>query len=152
MHSIRIASQSEWWPQRDSSLRLSRVDAIGTRGSEASKPGGFRGVVRLQCRIAGMPDTTMRAAFYEGARKFSTGRIAMPTRGPDEALLRVRRVGICGTDLHIFQGHLDHRVPKRGIIGHEIFAEVVEAPREGGFKSGDRVVVEPVTFCGRCRA
>ncbi|HMH49709.1 MAG TPA: alcohol dehydrogenase catalytic domain-containing protein, partial [Candidatus Acidoferrum sp.] len=96
--------------------------------------------------------TTMRAAFYEGARKFSTGRIAMPTRGPDEALLRVLRVGICGTDLHIFQGHLDHRVPKRGIIGHEIFAEVVEAPREGGFKAGDRVVVEPVTFCGRCRA
>ena len=92
------------------------------RHTPTSKAGGLRGVVRLQCRIADMPDTTMRAAFYEGARKFSTGWIAMPTRGPDEALLRVRRVGICGTDLHIFQGHLDHRVPKRGIIGHEIFA------------------------------
>jgi (R,R)-butanediol dehydrogenase/meso-butanediol dehydrogenase/diacetyl reductase len=99
-----------------------------------------------------MTTATMRAAFYEGARRFSTGRIPMPARGPDEALLRVRRVGICGTDLHIFQGHLDHRVPRRGIIGHEIFAEVVEAPREGGFSAGDRVVVEPVTFCGRCRA
>jgi len=60
-------------------------------------------------------------------------------------------VGICGTDLHIFQGHLDHRVPKRGIIGHETFAEVVEAPG-GAFRPGDRVVVEPVWFCGRCRA
>ena len=95
---------------------------------------------------------TMRAAFYEGARHFSTGQIAIPTPKAGEALLRVRRVGICGTDLHIFQGHLDHRVPKRGIIGHETFAEVAEAPREGGFKAGDRVVVEPVTFCGKCRA
>ena len=62
----------------------------------------------------------MRAAFYEGARRFTTGTVPAP--GPDEALLRVRRVGICGTDLHIFEGHLDHRVPKRGIIGHETFA------------------------------
>ncbi len=95
---------------------------------------------------------TMRAAFYEGARRFTTGTVPMPAPRPDEALLRVRRVGICGTDLHIFQGHLDHRVPKRGIIGHETFAEVAEAPAGSGFGAGDRVVVEPVWFCGSCRA
>ena len=94
---------------------------------------------------------TIRAAIYEGARRFTTGTVPMPAPGPDDALLRVRRVGICGTDLHIFQGHLDHRVPRRGIIGHETFAEVVEAPG-GAFRQGDRVVVEPVSFCGRCRA
>jgi len=70
----------------------------------------------------------------------------------DEALLRVRRVGICGTDLHIFQGHLDHRVPRGGVIGHETFGEVVEAPGPSGFTRGDRVVVEPVVCCGSCRA
>jgi 2-desacetyl-2-hydroxyethyl bacteriochlorophyllide A dehydrogenase len=95
---------------------------------------------------------TMRAAFYEGARRFTTGTRPIPARGPDEALLRVRRVGICGTDLHIFQGHLDHRVPRGGIIGHETFGEVVEAPAGSGFAGGDRVVVEPVQFCGTCRA
>ncbi|MBI3827865.1 MAG: alcohol dehydrogenase catalytic domain-containing protein [Candidatus Rokubacteria bacterium] len=94
----------------------------------------------------------MRASFYEGARTFRTGSQPMPVPGPDEALLRVRRVGICGTDLHIFQGHLDHRVPKGGVIGHETFAEVVQAPPGSGVRAGDRVVVEPVTFCGRCRA
>src|SRR5512138_4004713 len=94
----------------------------------------------------------MRAAFYQGARTFTTGEMEKPTPGRDEALLRVRRVGICGTDLHIFQGHLDHRVPRGGVIGHETFAEVVEAPRDSGFSAGDRVVVEPVVRCGTCRA
>ena len=84
----------------------------------------------------------MRAAFYQGARTFTTGDAATPTPGPGQALLRVKRVGICGTDLHIFQGHLDHRVPKGGIIGHETFGEVAEAPAGSGFTAGDRVVVE----------
>ena len=94
----------------------------------------------------------MRAAFYRGARTFTTGEMEKPAPGGDEALLRVRRVGICGTDLHIFQGHLDHRVPKGGVIGHETFGEVVEAPGASGFTAGDRVVVEPVVCCGACRA
>jgi 2-desacetyl-2-hydroxyethyl bacteriochlorophyllide A dehydrogenase len=94
----------------------------------------------------------MRAAFYEGARTFRTGAAPMPKPGAGEALLRVRRVGICGTDLHIFEGHLDHRVPRGGIIGHETFGEVQEAPRDSGFSAGDRVVVEPVLSCGACRA
>lgn len=94
----------------------------------------------------------MRASFYGGAGRFRTGSVARPLRAADEALLRVRRVGICGTDLHIFQGHLDHRIPRGGIIGHETFGEVVEAPGGSGFGPGDRVVVEPVQFCGECRA
>lgn len=94
----------------------------------------------------------MRASYYEGNRTFRTGPAPMPSPRGDEALLRVRRVGICGTDLHIYQGHLDHRVPKRGIIGHETLAEVIEAPAGSGFSTGDRVVVEPVLSCGSCRA
>src|SRR2546422_10403123 len=93
----------------------------------------------------------MRAAFYQGARTFTTGEMAPPKPGPDDALLRVRRVGICGTDLHIFQGHLDHRVPRGGVIGHETFAEVVEAPKDSGFVAGGRVAVEPVVCCGAGR-
>jgi threonine dehydrogenase-like Zn-dependent dehydrogenase len=94
----------------------------------------------------------MRASHYLGDRTFRTEPAAMPIPAPGEALLRVRRVGICGSDLHIFQGHLDHRVPKRGIIGHEVFAEVLAAPDGSGFAEGDRVVVEPVLYCGACRA
>src|SRR5687767_7276803 len=93
----------------------------------------------------------MRASYYRGDRTFQTAPAPMPTPAAGEALLRVRRVGICGTDLHIYQGHLDHRVPKDGIIGHEVFAEVMTAPAGSGLSAGDRVVVEPVLFCGTCR-
>src|SRR5438552_151269 len=100
-----------------------------------------------------MPSSpTMRASFYHGPRAFRPGTAPMPTPGPGEALLRVRRVGICGTDLHIFQGHLEHRVKHKAVIGHETFGEVAEAPADSGFRPGDRVVVEPLWFCGTCRA
>src|SRR6266851_8312029 len=94
----------------------------------------------------------MRASFYEGDRRFRTGTAPDPKAAAGEAVLKVKRVGICGTDLHIFQGHLDHRIPKGGIIGHETFAEVVESPSGSGFGPGDRVVVEPIHACGECRA
>lgn len=95
---------------------------------------------------------TMRAAFYQGPRAVRTGTAPVPRPGPGEALLRVRRVGICGTDLHIYQGHLAHRVAPGRVLGHETLAEVVEAPAGSGFRAGDRVVVEPLAFCGACRA
>lgn len=94
----------------------------------------------------------MRSSFYEGDRRFRIGPAPMPTPAPGEALLRVRRVGICGTDLHIFQGHLDHRIPRGGVIGHETLAEIAEAPAASGFRAGERVVVEPLRMCGACRA
>lgn len=93
----------------------------------------------------------MRASQYMGNRTFVTATVPVPVPRPGEALLRVHRVGICGTDLHILQGHLDHRVPRAGVIGHETFAVVDRAPGDSGFAPGDRVVVEPVLFCGTCR-
>src|SRR6266704_777241 len=86
----------------------------------------------------------MRASFYEGAGRFRTGTAPEPTAGAGEAVLKVKRVGICGTDLHIFQGHLDQRVPKGGIIGHETFAEIAEAPGGSGLAVGDGGGVEPL--------
>lgn len=95
---------------------------------------------------------TMRAQFYQGARQFTAGTAPVPSAAAGEALLRVRRVGICGTDLHIYEGHLDSRVGKGRIIGHETFAEVVEAPAGASVRAGDRVVINPVVSCGECRA
>jgi (R,R)-butanediol dehydrogenase / meso-butanediol dehydrogenase / diacetyl reductase len=94
----------------------------------------------------------MRSSFYEGDRRFRIGPAPMPKPAPGQVLLRVRRVGICGTDLHIFQGHLDHRIPRGGVIGHETLAEIAEAPSASGWSTGERVVVEPLRTCADCRA
>jgi L-iditol 2-dehydrogenase len=65
-----------------------------------------------------------------------------PSAGPDDAVIRVARSGICGTDRAIFRG--DYKVATPIVLGHEycgIVADVGENVR--GFKPGDRVVVDP---------
>jgi 2-desacetyl-2-hydroxyethyl bacteriochlorophyllide A dehydrogenase len=71
--------------------------------------------------------------------------------GPDEALVRVRRVGVCGTDFHAFKGDQPFFTYPR-ILGHELGAELIEAPSAAGLKTGDRCAVEPYMECGRCVA
>jgi 2-desacetyl-2-hydroxyethyl bacteriochlorophyllide A dehydrogenase len=71
--------------------------------------------------------------------------------GPDEALVRVRRVGVCGTDFHAFKGDMPFFTYPR-ILGHELGVEVLEAPRASGVKPGDRCALAPYLECGRCVA
>jgi 2-desacetyl-2-hydroxyethyl bacteriochlorophyllide A dehydrogenase len=94
----------------------------------------------------------MKASVYLRNRQLDVEERPVPFPRQGEALLHVQRVGICGSDLHIFQGHLDHRVPTRNTIGHEVLAEVVEAPSDARVSKGDRVVVNPIVNCGTCGA
>jgi 2-desacetyl-2-hydroxyethyl bacteriochlorophyllide A dehydrogenase len=71
--------------------------------------------------------------------------------GPDEALVRVRSIGVCGTDFHAFKGDQPFFTYPR-ILGHELGAELIEAPNAVGLKTGDRCAVEPYMECGRCVA
>ncbi|MBZ0299793.1 MAG: zinc-binding alcohol dehydrogenase family protein [Anaerolineae bacterium] len=69
-----------------------------------------------------------------------------------EALIRVRRIGICGTDLKAFEGKMPFIEYPR-ILGHELGAEIVEiGPNDRGLKPGDRVSIEPYMNCGTCIA
>ena len=77
---------------------------------------------------------------------------AEPEAGLGEVLVRVRRAGICGSDMHILHGSNPFaRYPR--IIGHE-FAGEIERVGDGvaGLAPGDRVVVDPVVSCGACYA
>jgi 2-desacetyl-2-hydroxyethyl bacteriochlorophyllide A dehydrogenase len=75
----------------------------------------------------------------------------LPERKPDEVLIGIRRIGICGTDYHIFEGlHPFLQYPR--VMGHELSAEVLEAPGGSGFAAGDRVIVIPYLVCGSCVA
>jgi 2-desacetyl-2-hydroxyethyl bacteriochlorophyllide A dehydrogenase len=76
---------------------------------------------------------------------------AEPVRQPGEVLLRVRRVGICGTDYHILRGNQPYLSYPR-VMGHELGTEIVEAPSESGLAVGETAVVIPYLSCGECRA
>ena len=74
-----------------------------------------------------------------------------PIRRPDEVLVRPLRVGICGTDYHIYEGkHPFLQYPR--VMGHELAVEVIEAPYGMGHVPGDVCVVNPYLSCGVCIA
>ena len=75
-----------------------------------------------------------------------------PVPQAGEALVRARRVGVCGTDYHAYEGKQPYFTYPR-ILGHELAVEVVEAPaNEFGIRAGDRCAVEPYLSCGACHA
>lgn len=76
----------------------------------------------------------------------------MPALTADGILIKVKAMGICGSDLHAYHGKLATVVYPR-IIGHEVVGEVVETGRDvSKVKAGDHVVMDPVVSCGRCPA
>jgi 2-desacetyl-2-hydroxyethyl bacteriochlorophyllide A dehydrogenase len=86
------------------------------------------------------------------------GRLTLAsTRPPDgpgdgEALVRVHRVGVCGTDMHAYRGRQPFFTYPR-ILGHELGVEIVAVgPNAEGLRVGDRCAVEPYLNCGRCVA
>ncbi|MFO1163778.1 MAG: zinc-binding alcohol dehydrogenase family protein [Paracoccus sp. (in: a-proteobacteria)] len=84
------------------------------------------------------------------------GRLALisrpePERGAGEVLVRIRHVGICGTDFHIFGGkHPFLEYPR--VMGHELSGTVEAAPEDSGLNPGDPVYIVPYLACGDCQA
>ena len=74
-----------------------------------------------------------------------------PARAEDEVLVRIRRVGVCGTDMHIFTGNQPYLSYPR-VMGHELAGEVEEAPDGSGLAPGDPVYIIPYIACGDCVA
>jgi len=78
--------------------------------------------------------------------------IPRPTPKIGEAIVRIRRVGMCGTDLHAFRGVQPYFTYPR-ILGHELAGEIAELGRSvSGFEPGDPVVIVPYVECGKCIA
>lgn len=74
-----------------------------------------------------------------------------PAACEGEVLLRLRRIGVCGTDLHIFTGKQPYLSYPR-VMGHELAATVEEAPAVSGLIPGDTVTIIPYISCGSCHA
>ena len=97
---------------------------------------------------------TMQAAVMYGIEDVRVEQVPKPQiTSPDQALVKVGAVGICGSDLHYYQhGYIgDFVVTEPLILGHEAAGQVVEVGEQvTQLQSGDRVAIEPGRTCQRC--
>jgi len=94
----------------------------------------------------------MLSAIFQGAgRPLALETRPIPKPGPGQALIRVHRCGICGSDLHMTCGS-PFDWPTGAALGHEYAGEVVETGDSGALKPGDRVTAIPMSACGHCPA
>ncbi|HWW41572.1 alcohol dehydrogenase catalytic domain-containing protein, partial [Pedobacter sp.] len=79
------------------------------------------------------------------------GNAERPILKPGHAIIKITRVGICGTDLHAFEGTQPFFNYPR-ILGHELAGDLVEADGAEGFEIGEKVTFIPYFNCGSCVA
>jgi 2-desacetyl-2-hydroxyethyl bacteriochlorophyllide A dehydrogenase len=92
----------------------------------------------------------MKAAVLENWKNIQVQDVSNPKPQPGEALIQVAMAGICGSDVHIYNG--DNPIARAPVIpGHEFMGRIAELPSPtDGLSVGDRVVVQPLRFCGTC--
>lgn len=94
----------------------------------------------------------MKSAVFYGKKDLRIEESAMPKVGERDVLIQVKACGVCGTDVHIFQGDKGAaEVTPPTILGHEFSGIVVETGKKAtAWKKGDRVCVDPNCWCGGC--
>ena len=97
-----------------------------------------------------MPET-MRAVICRNPGELEIVQYPVPERKPGEALVRIRRIGVCGTDMHIYQGNQPYFTYPR-VMGHELSGEIMEVGEGSALKPGDPVYILPYLHCGHCIA
>jgi len=93
----------------------------------------------------------MKVAMWYGGKNIKIEDAPIPKIKDKEVLVKVKAVSICGSDLHAYLGVSKRRVPPL-VMGHEFSGEVTKIGNNvRGIKVGERIVVEPVLSCGKCR-
>lgn len=92
----------------------------------------------------------MKQAVLQAPKEFMIRNINKPKIGANQAMLKVKAVGICGSDIHAYYG--EHPFIKCPIVpGHEATGDVVDIGKEvTNVKIGDRVVIRPQKICNKC--
>lgn len=96
----------------------------------------------------------MRAARYVGNGAIDVTEAEPIEPGPGEVRIDVAYTGICGTDLHVLHGAMDHRVQPPRVIGHEMSGRIAALGPgvAGGWSTGQPVTVLPLRWCDACPA
>ncbi|WP_041614383.1 zinc-binding alcohol dehydrogenase family protein [Paenibacillus sp. JDR-2] len=94
----------------------------------------------------------MKGIVCEQVEQFRYADLEEPVFTPGEAIVSIKRVGICGTDLHAYKGNQPFFTYPR-ILGHELSGLIEQiGDNEEGFKAGDQVSIIPYLHCGKCVA
>src|SRR5690606_24960476 len=94
----------------------------------------------------------MKYIVCEEPNKFALKEKEIPVKEANQALIKIHRVGICGTDLHAYSGNQAFFTYPR-ILGHELATKVLEIDgNPKGIQAGDKVVIMPYLSCGSCIA
>lgn len=91
----------------------------------------------------------MDAVVYAAPGRLELRAVPEPVPAEGEVLVEVAHLGVCGSDLLLWQGGI-RRVKPPVVLGHEFCGAVVDANGVPGVQVGDRVAVEPLITCGRC--
>ena len=93
----------------------------------------------------------MKALLLREYKQLEIAEMPDPQPGPEEVLVRVRACGICGSDVHGYDGRTGRRIPPL-VMGHEA-SGIVESTGAGvrNFRPGDRVTFDSTVYCGKCR-
>jgi 2-desacetyl-2-hydroxyethyl bacteriochlorophyllide A dehydrogenase len=83
--------------------------------------------------------------------QFEYADIGAPELKPNHAIIKIKRIGICGTDLHAYEGTQPFFNYPR-ILGHELSGDLVDFDNADGFVPGDVVTIIPYFNCGKCIA
>ena len=95
----------------------------------------------------------MKAAVLENWLDLRLEDIPVPTPDENEALIKVIRAGVCGSDITVYRGkHMTATVPT--VLSHEILGTIETLPEgyDGPFRVGQRVLMNPIISCGKCSA
>lgn len=95
----------------------------------------------------------MKAAVLKSWLNLELCDIPKPVPGDNEALIKVRYAGVCGSDITVYRGkHMTATVPT--VLSHEILGTIESLPEGygGKFKVGQRVLMNPIVSCGECAA
>src|ERR1700744_3150703 len=93
----------------------------------------------------------MKSLVCTGPGNFEYMTVEPPVLTPGHAIIKIKRIGIFGTDLHAFEGTQPYFEYPR-ILGHELAGELVQADNAPAFKPGDAVSIIPYFNCGSCIA
>src|SRR3954452_21130300 len=109
--------------------------------------------VRLQLRVAGAALEAGKGIYYEGSGRFAVRAAPPIPPASDEVRIEVAYCGICGTDIHIAHGGMDHRVRVPQVIGHEMSGKIVEIGKDVDDGSvGYRIVARALDARGETAA